>query len=264
MPEADALQLAVVRAARTLPGDQLDQLANALDEADGPSAALRVRTTSLVATDVFGQAVAEILDAWSGGDALDGSAVALALRASAEAARAERDEEEIEIVWTGPTTSAVALRRTRVVLFELIRGARSRITLVSYAAFRQDDLVEELRSAAGRGVQVRLVLESAAASRGRLDDDAARAFSTLEGTVEVLEWPSELRGDGKISGVLHAKAVVVDGSVALVSSANLTAAALDHNMELGLLVRGGGIPRRLEEHVTELRAKGILRPVLTN
>jgi cardiolipin synthase A/B len=66
------------------------------------------------------------------------------------------------------------------------------------------------------------------------------------------------------SGVLHAKAVVVDGRVALVSSANLTAAALDHNMELGLLVRGGGIPRRLEEHVAELRAKGILRPVVTD
>ena len=140
----------------------------------------------------------------------------------------------MEIVWTGPTTSAVALRRTRLVLFDLIRSATSRITLVSYAAFRQDDLVEELRLAAGRGVRVRLVLESAAASRGRLDDDAARAFAALEGSVEVLEWPAELRGDGRAKGVLHAKAVVVDGRVALVSSANLTAAALDHNMELGL------------------------------
>jgi phosphatidylserine/phosphatidylglycerophosphate/cardiolipin synthase-like enzyme len=264
MPDTDVLQLAVVRAARTLPGDQLHQLADALERADGPNVAVRARALSLVATDVFGEAVAKILDAWSVVDTLSGSAVALALRASAEAAREEREEEEIEIVWTGPTTSAVALRRTRVVLFELIRGARSRITLVSYLAFRQDDLVEELRSAAERGVRVRLVLESAAASRGRLDYDAARAFSSLEGTVEVLEWPAELRGDAKMSGVLHAKAVVVDGTVALVSSANLTAAALDHNMELGLLVRGGGIPRRLEEHVAELRVKGILQPVVTD
>jgi phosphatidylserine/phosphatidylglycerophosphate/cardiolipin synthase-like enzyme len=186
------------------------------------------------------------------------------LRTAAAAAREERDEEEVEIVWTGPTTSAVALRRTRAALFELVREASSRITLVSYAAFRQDDLVEELRAAAERGVRVRLVLESAAASRGRLDADAAGAFSALGGTVEVLEWPAELRGDGRAGGVLHAKAVVVDGRVALVSSANLTAAALDHNMELGLLVRGGSIPRRLEEHVTELRSKGILRPVVAD
>jgi phosphatidylserine/phosphatidylglycerophosphate/cardiolipin synthase-like enzyme len=264
MPDPDGLQRAVVRAARTLPGDQLEQLAAALDGADGPTSAVRARATSLVATDVFDEAVTEIVDAWAATDGLPGSAVSLALRTAAEAARDERDEEEIEIVWTGPTTSAVALRRTRLVLFDLIRGATSRITLVSYAAFRQDDLVEELRSAASRGIRVRLVLESAAASRGRLDDDAARAFAALEGSVEVLEWPAELRGDGNGKGVLHAKAVVVDGRRALVSSANLTAAALDHNMELGLLVRGGSIPRRLEEHVAELRSKGILRPVVTD
>ena len=80
--------------------------------------------------------------------------------------------------------------------------------------------------------------------------------------LEDIERPSELRGDGKATGVLHAKAVVVDGEVALVSSANLTAAALDRNIELGLLVRGGGIPRRLEAHFAELRAGGVLRPVV--
>jgi phosphatidylserine/phosphatidylglycerophosphate/cardiolipin synthase-like enzyme len=262
--DTDALQLALVRAARTLPDDQLRQLADVLVGADVPSPGMRARARSLVATDVFSEAVSEIVDAWSAVDALPGSALALALRASASAARAERDEEEVEVVWTGPTTSAVALRRTRLVLFELIRRAASRITLVSYAAFRQDDLVEELRAAVRRGVRVRLVLESAAASRGRLDDDAARAFAALGGAVEVLEWPAELRGDGRAAGVLHAKAVVVDGRVALISSANLTAAALDHNMELGLLVEGGKVPRRLEEHFAELQAKGILRPVVAD
>src|SRR5262245_8839831 len=130
MPHTDALERAVVRAARTLPGDQLDQLADALDHAEGPSPAVRAKATSLFATDVFGQTVAELLGAWSAGSTLAGSGIAFALRASADVARAERDEEEIEIVWTGPTTSAVALRRTRAVLFELIRVARSRITLV--------------------------------------------------------------------------------------------------------------------------------------
>ena len=181
MPDPDGLQRAVVRAARTLPGDQLDQLADALDGADAPTAAVRARATSLVATDVFDGAVSEIFGSWSTAENVSGSAVALALRTAAEAAREERDEEEVEIVWTGPTTSAVALRRTRLVLFDLIRSATSRITLVSYAAFRQDDLVEELRLAAGRGVRVRLVLESAAASRGRLDDDAARGSPLSKG-----------------------------------------------------------------------------------
>ncbi len=164
-------------------------------------------------------------------------------------------------MWTGPTTTAVALRRTRVVLFELIRSASQRITLVSYGAFRQDDLVDELATAADRGVRVRLVLESAATSRGRLEDDAAAAFAALGRTANVLEWPARLRGENGAAGVLHAKAVVVDARPALVSSANLTAAALDHNMELGLLITGGPVPRRLEDHFDELHTKGILRAV---
>jgi phosphatidylserine/phosphatidylglycerophosphate/cardiolipin synthase-like enzyme len=147
------------------------------------------------------------------------------------------------------------------VLFELVAGASSTLTLTSYATFRQDDLLEALRAAVARGVRIRLVLESAAASRGRLDHNAARAFAALSGLVDVLEWPAELRGEGKAVGVLHAKAVIADSRSALVSSANLTAAALDKNIELGLLVTGGGIPRRLEEHFAELRTKGVLRRV---
>jgi cardiolipin synthase A/B len=261
MPDREELQTALVYAARTLPTDQLAELASLLERADGPTPGVRARAASLIATDVFSQAATAIVEAWSSAQDLPGAGLALGLRAAGAAAREEREEEEIEIVWTGPTTAAVALRRTRSVLFELVRGAESRLTLVSYAAFRQDDLVEELRAAAGRGVHVRLVLESAASSRGRLADDAAEAFAALRGAVEVLEWPVELRGEARAAGVLHAKAVVADAHVALVSSANLTAAALDHNMELGLLVTGGSIPRRLEEHFAELRAKRILRVI---
>lgn len=261
MPESNGLEASVARAARTLPDDQLAQLADLFAHADGPTAGVRSRGRLLVATDVFAETVDDIVSAWSSASEIPGVALALGLRAAAAAARAEREREQVDIVWTGPTTAAVALRRTRSVLFELVRGAKARLLLVSYAAFRQDDLVEELRAAAARGVQIRLVLESAASSRGRLDGDAADAFRALAGVAEVLEWPAELRGDGKTAGVLHAKVVVADAQIALVSSANLTAAALDHNMELGLVVAGGDIPRRLDEHFAELRSKRILRVV---
>jgi phosphatidylserine/phosphatidylglycerophosphate/cardiolipin synthase-like enzyme len=61
------------------------------------------------------------------------------------------------------------------------------------------------------------------------------------------EWPGETRpqvfydprslymeGPG---GVLHAKAVVADDEAVFVTSANLTEAALDRNIELGILLR---------------------------
>jgi hypothetical protein len=37
-----------------------------------------------------------------------------------------------------------------------------------------------------------------------------------------------------------------------VSSANLIQSALSGNMELGLVVRGGSVPRRLARHLREL------------
>jgi len=45
----------------------------------------------------------------------------------------------------------------------------------------------------------------------------------------------------------------------LVSSANLTESALTLNMELGLLVEGGEVPRRVQEHLDALVAAGQLQ-----
>ena len=54
------------------------------------------------------------------------------------------------------------------------------------------------------------------------------------------------------------KAAIADEHAALVTSANLTGAALDENMELGLLVRGGAVPRRLSRHFMTLIDEGVL------
>jgi phosphatidylserine/phosphatidylglycerophosphate/cardiolipin synthase-like enzyme len=62
--------------------------------------------------------------------------------------------------------------------------------------------------------------------------------------------PGELRNEmlvveelGAACGVLHAKGVVADDEVVFVTSANLTEAALDRNIEVGLLVRDRLSPR---------------------
>jgi phosphatidylserine/phosphatidylglycerophosphate/cardiolipin synthase-like enzyme len=57
---------------------------------------------------------------------------------------------------------------------------------------------------------------------------------------------------------MHAKAVVADATIALISSANLSRAAMGANMELGILVRGGSLPRWLVDHVSGLRSRGDL------
>ncbi len=60
------------------------------------------------------------------------------------------------------------------------------------------------------------------------------------------------------SGAMHAKAVLADEHSALVTSGNLVGHALQANLELGVLVRGGPLPRRLTRHFRQLIMDGVL------
>ena len=72
--------------------------------------------------------------------------------------------------------------------------------------------------------------------------------------------PRALELDGP-AGVLHAKAVVVDDEAVFVTSANLTEAALDRNIELGLLVRDRALALSVSAHFRALIDKGGLLPL---
>ena len=60
-------------------------------------------------------------------------------------------------------------------------------------------------------------------------------------------------------GALHAKAVVADGESVFMTSANLTEAAFDRNIELGLLARDRTLAETTVIHFRTLIEKGLLR-----
>ena len=72
--------------------------------------------------------------------------------------------------------------------------------------------------------------------------------------------PRSLDLDGP-AGVLHAKAVVADDEVVFVTSANLTEAALDRNIEVGLLVRDRALAATVSSHFRGLIDRGLLHPL---
>ena len=72
--------------------------------------------------------------------------------------------------------------------------------------------------------------------------------------------PRALEPDGP-AGVLHAKAVVVDDGLLFLTSANLTEAALDRNIELGLLVRDPILAASVVQHFRALIDRGLLTPL---
>ena len=63
------------------------------------------------------------------------------------------------------------------------------------------------------------------------------------------------------AGVLHAKAVVVDDEAVFVTSANLIEAALDRNIEIGLLVRDRTLAATMTRHFTTLIERLLLQPL---
>jgi cardiolipin synthase A/B len=243
---------------QAMPAGHVRALAAALAPFPEPSDAARTRVLAALANPSYRQHAEHLLDLWRRLPGCSGAALALALETALAVRERERDAEVVEVVATGPSTPHVSLRQTRAVLLELVARARRELIIVSYAAYRVPEIVEALVAACGRGVIVRLVLETTADSAGTLTLDASAAFESLRDRVEVYVWPLELRTGGSR---LHAKTVVADADLAFVTSANLTGHALDQNLEVGVLVSGGNVPRRLADHVRALIGKGILRRI---
>lgn len=187
-------------------------------------------------------------------------ALAAMMRGARAAGRARDRAEMLELVWTGPNPPSSALYRTEQTLLEIIRGARRTLLIVTFAAYKVEGVRDALREAASRGVRVRLVVEQSEADGGKVNVDPLDALGGAGGALEVFAWPRERRpvtDDGRV-GSLHAKCATADDAVLLVSSANMTGNALELNMELGVLVRGGEAPRRVREHFEELGRRGVL------
>ena len=60
---------------------------------------------------------------------------------------------------------------------------------------------------------------------------------------------------------MQAKATIADSSVAFLTSANLTEAALERNMELGVLIRGGRVPGSIDHLMNSLIESKKLCPI---
>jgi cardiolipin synthase len=72
--------------------------------------------------------------------------------------------------------------------------------------------------------------------------------------------PQALDPEGP-GGVLHAKAVVADDEAVFITSANLTEAALDRNVELGVLIRDRAFALAIGGYFRSLIERDLLKPL---
>lgn len=187
--------------------------------------------------------------------------VSLALLTAACGERQHREDQSVELVWTGPDVGVVPLRRTEQAFLQVIESATQRLLVVSYAVYKIPRICEALIGAADRGVAIQLVVETP----DRLEVQSThRALAALGPAVasrcRVCFWPPQAREKDEAgkSGVLHVKCAVADGRCLFLSSANLTEFAFTLNMELGLLLTGSNLPAQVEMQFDEMLRTGKL------
>lgn len=243
----------VLDVAGTLPKGQRDKLVAVLRSADGPSPLTKHQGLAVAAGPEFATMVGRLFRRWDKEPEVSGPGLALAIEAAGHACDRDRDRS-IRPVWTGPDAGQ-PVRLTASVMAEVIAAAQRQLLVISFAAYKIPQVLAGLEAAAQRGVIVDIVLETAEDSGGALTFDQLPAFAGLDG-VQVWHWPAEKRPPA--GGSLHAKAIVADDVVALVTSANLTGHALANNIELGLLARDRSAATGITAHVAGLMRDGLL------
>ncbi len=176
-----------------------------------------------------------------------------------------------DLVWSGPEVPGLHARDTRRVYEELLGGAERSIWASTFAYFDGprafDVLARRMDARPALRVTLLINIQRRCGDGGGAEELVRRFADRFWGT----DWPGSARPsvyydpralapDGP-DGVLHAKAVVADEETVLVTSANLTEAALDRNVEIGLLVRDPRLAAAVSGHFRGLIARGLLCPL---
>ena len=174
-------------------------------------------------------------------------------------------------VWSGPEVYGLHARGTRQALEASLAAARRSVWLSTYAYF---DGARAFAALARRMDEAPEVVVTLLLNIERKRGDSTRADDLVRRFADRFwnnDWPGTRRPrvfydprslvpDGA-EGVLHAKALVVDEELAFVTSANLTEAALDRNIEMGVLLRDRAFAGTVVTHFRSLVERQLLLPL---
>ena len=260
----DAVTETVVEAALHVPGELLAAGAATVEDAPGWSTGSQSALIDASPAAHYREQAEKIARAWSHTPDIPGAAIAAAIRAAAKTAEAVRAEHKVSLVWTGPSTDAIGLRSTRSVLNTMVANATKNLVLVSFASYDIAELTTALARAIDRGVELTLIIDTPDDPGGPLIIGPDHPFAPIKTTAHFYRWPRETRETFfAATARLHAKCVIADQSSTLITSANLTSAGINDNIELGVLIEAGPLPIKLHRHLELLIEEHTLEEVGT-
>ena len=197
---------------------------------------------------------------WKQNKQLSSVEIASALISASLTAEIAASRGSVEVVWTGPSSNLVPIRHTEQVLKEVIESAKTKLFVVSFVAYDVPGVHAALNKAIERNVAVDILVESSQNSHSKIQVDSVPKMKSAVPKANIYIWDQSESPKNTI-GVVHAKCAVADDCIAFITSANLTTAAMEKNVELGVLIRGGDLPVRLDQHLRSLVVSDILKKV---
>jgi phosphatidylserine/phosphatidylglycerophosphate/cardiolipin synthase-like enzyme len=141
-------------------------------------------------------------------------------------------------------------------LLQVIDAATARLFVTSFVAYKVPSIVLAFKMAIKRGVRLSMLLEPSDSEGGGISFDVISKMKSELPGARILTWTKK---DAKFSGgSVHAKIAVADEALCFVSSANLTGHAMERNMEAGVLIKGGNVPRDLQHHLEALETANVI------
>jgi cardiolipin synthase A/B len=214
--------------------------------------------SGVVGTPAAAAVMDHLIDAWRA-TSVSADELASMLLAASHVFTKVASEQSTELVWTGPTTPFVSARRTEQALLQVINAAEHCLFITSFVAYDVSTIVKALNAASDRRVAVLMLLELSQDHGGSITFDAIGKMRTLVPNARLYAWRDKT--DQFFDGRVHAKVAVADGKVCFITSANLTGHAMEKNMEAGVIISGGHIPRILYEHLRSLVSTNMIQSI---
>ena len=155
---------------------------------------------------------------------------------------------DLRAVWSGPTFEGDTDHTTSALAF-MIDEATEDVFASTYSASSDSAFVAALWRAVARGVAVTVLVDAKIRDGGT----AQMLQTKLEGA---RFWT--YRPEPGVYAVQHSKVVLVDSRSAFVTSANLSVAAEERNLEAGVIIRDAGFASSMRQRFDGLRAAGAI------
>ena len=176
--------------------------------------------------------------------------------------RREAKALHVDLVWTGPDIPGDHSRDTRIVVHELFRKARRSVLVSTFALYDGKDLFAPLYETwqGHPEMTVKLFVDVHPGESGipspqivsKFRQDFRTHHWPWERLPEVYYDPRSLAMNAGDRACLHAKCVIVDDQEVFVTSANLTEAAQQRNIEAGLVVVSSPLACKVRDQFNSL------------